>query len=245
MSRLDSPDKFLGGKLSLRQGGYRAGADPVFLAAAVPAAPGQSLLDLGTGAGVALFCVASRVSGLQLCGLERNAAQAALARQNAEANGLAAEIVEGCVSAVPLALRERSFDHVIMNPPFFASGSQSPDDDRRQGRHEDVALPIWLDAGIRRLKPGGQLTLIQKADRLAEVCFGIGDRLGDIDIRPMAPRKGRDAKLVILSGVKGAKGPLRLRPPFILHEGDSHQRDGDSYTEAASNILRQGAKFPD
>ena len=48
-------DAFLGGKLHLKQPrrGYRAGVDPVLLAAAVPAQAGQSVLDLGCGVGAA------------------------------------------------------------------------------------------------------------------------------------------------------------------------------------------------
>ena len=50
-------DAFLGERLRIRQPatGYRAGSDPVFLAASVPALPGQSVLELGTGAGTALL----------------------------------------------------------------------------------------------------------------------------------------------------------------------------------------------
>ena len=48
-------DDFLGGRLRLAQpaSGYRAGADAVMLAAACAARPGQSVLDLGCGAGAA------------------------------------------------------------------------------------------------------------------------------------------------------------------------------------------------
>ena len=44
-----SQDKFLGGKLAIRQiqGGYRAGSDPVLLAASLSLQPGQTLLDMG------------------------------------------------------------------------------------------------------------------------------------------------------------------------------------------------------
>ena len=78
-------DAFLGGKLRLRQPrrGYRAGIDPVLLAASVPARPGQSVLDLGCGAGAAALCLAARVGGLRLAGLERQADYAELARANA------------------------------------------------------------------------------------------------------------------------------------------------------------------
>ena len=71
-----------GVRLGSRGAGYRAGVDPVLLAASVPARAGQSVLDLGCGAGVAALCLAARVPGL-LAGLEVQPAYAALARRNA------------------------------------------------------------------------------------------------------------------------------------------------------------------
>ncbi|MEO1239889.1 MAG: methyltransferase domain-containing protein, partial [Pseudomonadota bacterium] len=112
-SPLDGTDTFLGGRLAIRQGAYRAGADPVFMAAAVPARAGQSVLELGVGSGVALFCLAARVPGLRLVGLERAPDAAALARANASANQIDAEIVEGDVAHMPEVLRAQSFDHVM------------------------------------------------------------------------------------------------------------------------------------
>ncbi|MGB7263813.1 MAG: methyltransferase, partial [Albidovulum sp.] len=78
-------DGFLGGRLRISQprDGYRAAMDPVLLAAAVPARAGDTVLELGCGAGVASLCLASRVPGLALTGLELQSGYAALARANA------------------------------------------------------------------------------------------------------------------------------------------------------------------
>ena len=58
-----SEDTLLGGRVKLRQPrhGYRAAIDPVLLAAAVPAGHGDTVLDIGCGAGAAGLCILSRV----------------------------------------------------------------------------------------------------------------------------------------------------------------------------------------
>ncbi len=83
-----SEDRLLGGRVMFRQpvDGYRAAIDPVFLAAAVPAQNGQSILDVGSGAGAASLCLATRVPGLRIFGIEMQPALVALARDNIAAN---------------------------------------------------------------------------------------------------------------------------------------------------------------
>ena len=85
-----SCNDFLGGRVRLWQpkAGYRAGVDPVLLAASVPAEPGQSVLELGCGGGAAILCLAARIPGLQLIGVELQAAYAELAGRNADENGV-------------------------------------------------------------------------------------------------------------------------------------------------------------
>ena len=55
-------DAFLGGKLSILQPekGYRAGIDAVFLAAAIPCQPGDTVFEAGIGTGVASLCLLAR-----------------------------------------------------------------------------------------------------------------------------------------------------------------------------------------
>ena len=79
-------DSLLGGRVRLRQPqvGLRAGHDAVLLAAAVPARPGERVLELGCGSGAAFLCLAARVPDLDIVAVEREPALAALARDNAE-----------------------------------------------------------------------------------------------------------------------------------------------------------------
>lgn len=236
-------DGFLGGRLVLRQParGYRAGADAVMLAAACPARPGERVLELGCGAGVALFCLGARVPGLDLHGLERQPVLADLARHNAAATGIAARILTGDLATMPPELRAEGFDHVIANPPFFAQGTRAPDGSRAEARHEDTPLEVWIDAGLRRLVPGGWLTLIHRAEALDRLLSALSGRAGAAAILPISARPGRDAGRVIVRARKGARGPLRLCAPFVLHENAAHDRDGEDLTPAAQAVLRHGA----
>lgn len=235
-------DAFLCGKLRLWQprAGYRAATDPVLLAAAVPATAGDNVLDLGCGAGAAALCLAARVPGLALAGLELQPAYAALARKNAARNGIAIEVVEGDVARVPPALH-RDFDHVIANPPYYpAGGTPSPLASRDLALRAATPVGDWIDAGLRRLRHGGWLTMILSTDLLPGALAALSPRGGSAAVLPLAPREGRAAPRVILQARKGGRAPFRLLPPFVIHAGPAHDGDRESYTPSANAVLRGG-----
>lgn len=236
-------DKFLCGRLRLWQParGYRAATDPVLLAAACPARPGESVLDLGCGAGAASLCLGWRVAGLRLSGLELQPGYAGLARRNAARNGIALNVVEGDLREMPALLRQ-DFDQVICNPPYYApGGTASPVDARAIAMQvADVALSEWVAVAARRLRPGGWLTLIAGADALPELLGALG-KLGSAMILPLSAREGRPARRVILRARKGGRAAFRLLPPFVLHQGAAHDGDRESYTPEANAILREGS----
>ncbi len=232
-------DAFLGGALNLWQpkSGYRAATDPVLLAAACPAKPTETILELGCGVGVASLCVLKRIS-VDATGVELQPAYADLARRNAQENKLPFNVVTADLTQLPKELGARSFDHVIMNPPYFGPGTPSTDPGRDTAMREETALSDWLDHGLKRLKPKGWLTLIHRVEALQAVLSGLGSRAGCIEIKPLIPRPNRDATRFILRARKTSKAPLRLCNPLILHKGAAHLADQNDYTEPAENILR-------
>jgi tRNA1Val (adenine37-N6)-methyltransferase len=242
-------DAFLGGRLQLWQPvrGYRAATDPVLLAAAVAARGGQSVLDLGCGAGTASLCLGARVAGLQLTGLELQADYADLARRNATRNGMAFEVVEGDLADIPAVLK-CGFDHVIANPPYYATaGTPSPDAGRDIALRVETPIATWVEAGARRLVPGGWMTIILATECLPEALAACAGRLGSLAVLPLAARAGQSGLRVTLQGRKGGRRGFRLLAPFVLHGGRAHDGDRDSYTAEAKAILRDGgdlcAKF--
>lgn len=238
-------DGFLGGRLRIKQpvSGYRAATDPVFLAAFTPAVPGERVLELGCGAGVAILCLGARVPGLELHGLELQPGYAALARGNAASNLVALTVHEGDLRRPPAALVALRFDHVIANPPFHRGGATTAPRDagRRRAHVEEAGLGDWVETGLRRLRDGGWLTMIHRAERLGGILAALEGRAGSTLVVPLAPRAGRVAGRVLVRARKGAAGPLVLAPPIVVHRGESHAADAGGYGPEAKRVLREGA----
>ena len=238
-------DRLLGGRVRLLQPlkGYRAATDPVFLAAAVTARAGERVLDLGCGAGAASFCLAARVPGLELHGLDIQPGYLDLARRNAVLNGVEMALHEGDAAQPPKELRQLAFDHVMMNPPYQAPdfvASPVPARDRAH-RESGAGLGAWVTAALARLKPKGWLTVIHRAERTPELLRLIDGPAGAIGLLPLAPRAGRDAGRVIIRARKGARAPFRLLSPLVIHAGPAHLRDQDDFSPEAAAILRGAA----
>jgi tRNA1(Val) A37 N6-methylase TrmN6 len=221
--------------------GYRAAIDPVLMAAAVPAV--DNVLDLGCGAGAAALCLAKRVPGCQVTGLEIDPALVTLARTNAAENGFGGrmEIVLGNVVAPPEALHNRLFDAVMLNPPHRARGTgtaSAQSAKQRANEEEDADLAAWVGAALSFLAHKGTVVILHRADRLPEVIALLESRCGETEIVPLWPKAGRAAKRVIVRARKGVRAGCSLWPGLILHESDGR------YTAAADSVLRRAAPLP-
>jgi tRNA1(Val) A37 N6-methylase TrmN6 len=237
-----SEDTLLDGRVRLRQpvDGYRAAIDPVFLAAAVPACQGQMVLDLGSGVGAASLCLAARVPGVRIFGLEMQAQMVALARENIELNGFVGRIeaLVGRLQTPPPRLGPGSFHHVMTNPPYGTAegGVASPHPGKAAANQEgDVDLGAWMRFAVNMLQPKGTLVAVHRADRLDDLFAALKGKVGEIVIYPLWPKLDRPAKRVLVRARKGVATPLTLLPGLILHEDDGR------FTEGAEAVLRHGA----
>jgi tRNA1(Val) A37 N6-methylase TrmN6 len=235
-------DHLLGGRVHFRQParGYRVAIDPVLLAAAVPAGEGDTVLDAGAGSGAASLCLATRVPGCRVVGLEIQPNLHRLASDNATQNGLdrQVETIRGDLGCPPPGLAGIRFDHVMTNPPYLAAAVATPSPVRERelaSLEQGLDLADWLAGCLCPLKLGGTLTMIHRADRLAEVFAAIDDRLGELVVFPLWPRgDGRPAKRILVQGRKGSRAPLILVPGLVLHDDDG------GFSPVAEAILRHG-----
>ena len=238
-------DGFLGGRLKILQPekGYRAGLDAVLLAASIPAREGERVLEAGAGVGVATLCLASRVSGLEVAGLERQPELVRLAGQNITRNGFA-ESVSIAEGDIGLPVRDlaaagfapNSWHHVFANPPFHdpAASPAPPDASKAQSHHLTLGSD-WVRFCCVMARPKGTVSFIHRADALAALLGVMSGHLGGIEVFPLWPAAGKPASRVIVRGQRDSKAPLILRAGLVLHGADGR------FTAQAESLLREGA----
>jgi tRNA1(Val) A37 N6-methylase TrmN6 len=224
-------DAFLGGQLRLRQlkAGHRAGHDAILLAAATAARPGDRVVEFGAGVGAAGLALARRVKEIRLVLVEIDAELAELARGNVAANAISADVVVLDVTSEASAfaaagLVPDSADVVLMNPPFNdpARHRASPDNARGSAHVATAAtLEGWIHASRRILKSGGILTLIWRADGIAEVLAALDRGFGSLKILPVHGDPAMPANRVLIRAIKGGKAPAEIHPGLMLNEAST------------------------
>jgi tRNA1(Val) A37 N6-methylase TrmN6 len=232
-------DSVLDGRVRLRQParGYRAGLDAALLAAACDAGPSQRVIEAGCGAGGALLAAAVRRPGARFVGVERDPKALALARENIALNGLEdrVEAVAGDVALRFSGLGLPVFDAALANPPFFddPDALRGPAAERRGAWMADDGLEAWIGFLSKAVREGGTITLIHRADRLADILALLAPKAGSCQVRPVLPFADQPAKRVLVRAIKTGKAPLRLLPPLVLHD-----REGGKHAAQAEAILR-------
>lgn len=243
-------DAVLGGRLRLRQPkrGHRVGHDAILLAAACPARSGDKVVDLGAGVGAAGLALAARVAGTTVTLVEIDPKLAALAEENARLNRMEARVR---AVALDVAAPARAFAaaglgpdsvvRVLMNPPFNDPNRQrsSPDAARARAHAAPRSLLMpWIKTAARLIRARGTLTLIWRADGLADVLAALAPAFGAAAVTPVHPAADKPAIRILVTAVKGSRAPLALKPPLLLADASGRP------TAAADAVLRDAAALP-
>ncbi len=215
-------DRLLGGRVLLGQPaqGYRVAIDPVLLAAAVPADAGARVLDAGAGTGAAALCLAVRVPGCRVVGIELQPALQHIAAANVTDNALASrvEILPGDLTRLT-SCRELRSRHDQSPLPGRSSATPPPQPERACAHVEGTPLDAWLGACLRMLRtrrhadpdpsrrapgrdPGGPRRSAGRPDHLPLVAGAAG--------QPRQARAGAGPQgLARAAGAAAGAGPAR------------------------------------
>ena len=149
---------------------------------------------------MASLCLLARVSGIDVTGVETSEELAALAQENAIANGfgevfhaIAADVTAPWSVLEGAGLQREAYDHVIANPPFYTHGRARLSNDGRKARSRAMnegGLDAWLRFLAGAAKPGGTATVIHTAEALPELLLAAGVRFGGLHLIPLHPGAG-------------------------------------------------------
>ena len=146
-------DSFLGGGIRIWQPkkGYRAGIDPILLAASVNVSAGQKVLDLGCGVGTASFAIGYRVKNVELYGIEIQKVFVDLAH------------TPDALEKTLISLIKSHGDNISL---VFGCG----------GERDFKKRPIMAKIASDFNKPNGQYTIEAKADKIKNFMGKLGIR---------------------------------------------------------------------
>jgi tRNA1(Val) A37 N6-methylase TrmN6 len=114
-----------------------------------------------------------------------------------------------------------SVDVVLMNPPFNDSVRHRVSPDRaREIAHVATAATLenWVHAARRILKSGGALTLIWRADGIAEVLTALDRGFGSLQILPVHGDARTPANRILIRATKGGRAPTQIHPALMLND---------------------------
>lgn len=242
-------DAVLGGRLQVRQPrrGHRVGHDAILLAASTGGAYGERAVEFGAGVGAAGLAYAARCPGVRVTLVEIDPVLCAMAKENVRINRvgerfrvLTHDVTMPTLFATDL-VPAGSADRILMNPPFNDPDRHnvSPDPARALA-HVSAAdtLARWVSSAARALSAHGVLTMIWRADALADVLAALHHDFGAVAALAVHPRSGAAAVRVLVRAVKGAKAPLALLPGLILND------ETGKPSAAADAILRDAKSLP-
>jgi tRNA1(Val) A37 N6-methylase TrmN6 len=243
-------DAVLGGRLRLKQKkrGHRVGHDAILLAAATAARPGDRMIEFGAGVGAAGLALAVRCPDVEVTLLEIDPELSGIAAENIARNGLDRRVRAVALDVTAPAdeftandIGPGSADGVLMNPPFNDAARQnvSPDQARRTAHTAgEGLLGAWVGAAERVLHSAGTLTLIWRADGLAEVLSALDGRFGGIAVLPVYGRAGQPAIRVLVRAQKGSRAPFALLSGLMLND------ETGKPTAEAEAVLRGAEALP-
>lgn len=218
-------DTLFGGAVALvqpaRGGAYRVNVDAILLAAfaARPGRPARCAFDLGAGVGAVGLSLLHLRGAERVTMIEVDGALAALARENAAANGWESRIdVVHADVADTKRLPIGAADLVVCNPPYVMPGrGRAPSPARARAR--SGPLDVFIDAARRTAGRRARVCFVYPAIEATTLLSELRARgLEPKRLRAVhgAPRRGLDrARVVLVEAVAGKPGGLVIEPPHF------------------------------
>jgi tRNA1Val (adenine37-N6)-methyltransferase len=218
-------DTLFHGRIKLYQSrsGYRVSLDAILLAGFATIRDHDKIADLGTGNGVVALLIASMHASSTIVGIEVQRSMAERAARNVTLNQFQSRvrIMWKDIRGVAQDFKPESFSLVTANPPYRrpTSGRISLDAEKRIARHElSATLNDFVEAAVYLLPIKGRMTVIHPAERTTDLLTTMRSRgIEPKRLRMVHSFRDAEASLVLVEGMKGGRGALKVLSPLVLY----------------------------
>lgn len=198
----------------------------------------KKILDLGTGNGVIPLLLSKR-SNAKIYGIELQEISADLARRNVILNNLSdrIEIINDNMLNHKSHFEDEYFDGIVCNPPFFKLDGNPEQlnnlDQLTLARHEiSIDLEGIVAVASKLLRQRGYFAMVHRADRIDEILASFHKyKITPKRIRFCHATPEKEAKILLVEGMKASESSLKVLPPLFTHQGRE-------YSEEVKKIFR-------
>ncbi|HLR68823.1 tRNA1(Val) (adenine(37)-N6)-methyltransferase [Virgibacillus alimentarius] len=202
----------------------------------VPIKKGK-ILDLCSGNGVIPLLLSKR-SYAQITGVEIQQRLFDMAQRSVRLNQLEGQIkmIHGDLRYMQPELGQSSYDVVTCNPPYFPTPSKTEHNKNEYltiARHEVFCtLEEVVKACKLYVRPGGKVAMVHRPGRLIDILTLFrAYKLEPKRMQLVYPKKGKEANMLLVEGIRDGKANLSLLPPLIIYNEDN------TYTKEAEDII--------
>ena len=202
--------------------GYCYNSDSIFLYDFIASLkPKGDLLDVGCGVGI-ISLLLSRDFRLNTTIVEKQKSMLDYAEHNYRLNHLEARSYFGDFLTLKI---EKKFDYIVSNPPFYDDGSVQSKNEHLNIARYACHLPIgdFFKKVKQLLKPRGYFVFCYDAKQLERLLF----ELKTLHVTPekiqfVHSKMSKEAKLVMIVARNNSKSLVKILPPFVVFDEESH-----------------------
>ncbi|MCL4479203.1 MAG: methyltransferase [Deltaproteobacteria bacterium] len=215
--------------------GYRINIDTVILYGFVlPVAEGN-VLEIGSACGALTIMISKKPDTVFAAGVEINKELYELSLKNQELNESKNKTVfiNADINDYKRIFKPQSFDMVVVNPPFYASGTGRVSKNETMAiAHHDQTLGLEdiVKASLYLLKPKGYLAMLFLTQRIGNVFLQLRGFKPGI-LRFVHRKQTKPSDVFLLLAKKTGSKPLKVLPPLIVHDNNNY------YTEEMKQLL--------
>lgn len=197
---------------------YRFTSDSILLSRFARAKAGEKAADFCAGCGVVGFhflCLnPGKTASLHLFEMQEKLCD--MARRSAEMNGFKCTVINSRLQDIGREYDD-AFSLILCNPPYERGGFENASYERAICRKEiTLSLPEIVDISYKKLKFGGRLAIINRADRAAELIYLLKKRgLEPKRIQFVSGTQNGKPYLVMVEAVKGGKEGVDVLPVLV------------------------------